>query len=92
MMRMTFNRITRCWNCGKESNRATVSPLSSKDGVEPKNGDANFCIYCGSLAIFDDSFSDGARKPSPSELDQLKADKDVLKLLLAWMLQHGADR
>jgi len=80
-------RDTRCWNCGKVSN----SQANVEDGgpIEPENGDVSFCFYCGSLAIFDDSYPDAVRKPSPSELDELNEKFDLWLLKEVWKMSHS---
>jgi len=73
---------TRCWNCGRE-NDCVASPFNSDE--VPKNNDVTMCIRCGSLAIFVDSFPDAIRKPSPSEKFELLHNKEVQRLIVAWV-------
>ena len=74
----------RCWNCGFENNR--IRNATDNDDLEPKNGNLSFCYQCGTFAIFDDTFEDGVRKPSPREQDEIDTDEQTLKMLLAWKL------
>lgn len=79
----SLEKKTRCWNCGKESDRV-ASPTG---GASPKDGDVSFCIYCSEFAIFDSSFVDGARKPSPIEKDIVDGDPTVQRLRRLWAIR-----
>jgi hypothetical protein len=50
----------------------------------PDNGDISFCFDCGTFAIFDDTFPDAIRKPTPSENFTIKHDKELARVLIAW--------
>ena len=78
---------TRCWNCGKENNRAVSS--DNDDITTPENGNLNMCINCGAIAIFDDSYPDGARKPTPSENFELSRDQHIQRILKVWRSTRG---
>jgi hypothetical protein len=63
-----------------------VSKALPAESVHPVNGDLSFCMECGELAIFDDEFPDGVRKPTPTENSQFNADPVVIKIRLAWLV------
>ena len=69
----------RCWNCGYENN----GTASAHDQV-PVNEDVVICWRCGSLAIYDDTRNENARKPSPSEYDGMMQDKEIIQMVLFW--------
>lgn len=77
---MIIEHKTRCWSCGAE-NELTTHPWEE---MVPKNGDISFCFQCGEFAIFDDTLVDGARKPSPSENDEIRSDLTNFILWKAW--------
>jgi len=80
----TYQRKTRCWSCGHESD--TVSALVQDEQERPENGNLSFCIYCGDFAIFDDTYPDGARKPTPNENFEISHDKELERLWTSWYL------
>jgi hypothetical protein len=83
MKREPFKIKTKCWNCGRENNRQLEA--IDEDGP-PKNGDVSFCFQCGNFAIFDYSFEDNVRKPTPAENFELKHDQFFQKLYTGWYL------
>ncbi len=80
----TFARKTRCWSCGKESD--TVSSVIEDGQARPVNGNLSFCIYCGDFAIFDDTYPDNVRKPTPSENYEISMDRELERLWTSWYL------
>lgn len=74
---------TQCWKCG------TIHDCTSqvkKEGSLPKNGDVSLCFECGAFAIFDDSFEDRIRKPTPSENFNLERDQELLAIRALWAI------
>lgn len=79
---MKINKITtRCWNCGKENDYCAAAEFPDR---VPENGDVSFCVYCGALALFDDTNPDAVRKPSPSERDEMMQKEHILRMIWYW--------
>lgn len=72
---------TRCWNCGAEHD---MSAGVEDAGQTPDNGDISFCFDCGTFAIFDDTFPDAIRKPTPSERFKINHDEELIRVLITW--------
>jgi hypothetical protein len=81
----TFQHKTRCWSCGHE-NDTVSSVVQDKEMDKPENGNISFCIYCGEFSIFDDTYPDNLRKPSPTENWEIKTDKELERLKVSWYL------
>jgi hypothetical protein len=81
--REAFRIKTKCWNCGRE-NDGQLSAIDEHG--PPKNEDISFCFYCGKFAIFDYSFEDNVRKPTPAENFELKHNKFFKNLYAGWYI------
>jgi len=76
---------TRCWQCGKEHDRATGVDISGvKKNWRPKNGDVTLCISCGEWNVFDSKVEDRIRKPTPQEFFDIGLDPACRKVRWAW--------
>lgn len=85
---MPIMKIT-CWNCGHTNNLC----LAPEDPTAmPENGDIAMCCQCGNLAIIDDSREENARKPSPSERDEIMSNIEAFKMVLWWERQRGLQK
>lgn len=76
----------RCWSCGAEHDSYTMAFDDEDTTTVPRNGDLSFCFSCGAFAIYDDSFVDEVRKPTPSENHEIRTDKTLMSVRRKWAL------
>ena len=67
-----------CWNCGRVLETATETQADTF----PEDGDVSMCLMCGALGFYVDTGTGlSVRRATPEELDQLRLDPFVRKML-----------
>lgn len=51
------------------------------DGEAPKDGDANVCIKCARISIYDSSVTGFLRVPTDDEMAELAGNQDILRVV-----------
>jgi hypothetical protein len=74
--------VTRCWNCGFENNRVISAFDNKRD--RPQDGDLSLCYQCGEYAVFDKTFLDNVRKPTPTEMQHIREDNELTEVRANW--------
>jgi DNA-directed RNA polymerase subunit RPC12/RpoP len=76
-----------CYRCGKELDAASDTV---QQGNVPEEGDYSMCLYCGALAVFENSETGLVlRRPTYEEFKEIAQDPDVRKAIQARMLTFG---
>ncbi len=66
-----------CRKCGRKLDGAT-DPFGE---ATPKDGDVSFCIYCGTLSVFQDGY---LRAPTDEEQVDIDRDPRLVAIQRAW--------
>jgi len=73
-----------CPWCGSKNDRASNATFG--ETVQPVDGDALLCFYCGEWAIIDGGVQ---RRPTAAEHIEIGFDKDCQKAREAWSIFRG---
>jgi hypothetical protein len=77
----------KCLTCGTRQPLATS--IKPYEQLTPINGDYSICWRCGTVLIFDDTRSQGVRRPTRDERNEIAADPDIQEALAAWRVSEG---
>lgn len=72
--------MPKCLGC--QANNDAVTPMGDNPDLQPSDGDATVCLYCGELMMFD-QHGTAFRHPTDLEKVSLLADPDTVRALLA---------
>jgi hypothetical protein len=76
-----------CWHCDRLL--TGVSTIKDEVTPEPEPGSLSFCLYCGSLCVFDENLT--LRAPTVELLDELCQDEDFRREFVSfqWARQRA---